>query len=100
LAGRRPSHHRAAGIAAQDAAARLGVGAWWYPIWAWHHERSDGHLLGSAERVPVAAIDLAAKKRALGAYRSQLTDLLGPPIVPPNFLEHHLRPFEVVVPCA
>ena len=92
--------HRAAGIAARDAAARLGVGAWWYPIWAWHHERSDGHLLGSAERVPVAAIDLAAKKRALGAYRSQLTDLLGPPIVPPSFLEHHLRPFEVVVPCA
>ena len=91
--------HRAAGIAAQAAASRLGAGSWWYPIWAWHHERIDGDLLRSAERVAVAAVDLAAKKRALGAYRSQLTDLLGPPIVPPSFLQHHLRPFEVVVPC-
>jgi len=91
--------HRAAGIAAQAAASRLGAGSWWYPIWAWHHERIDGGLLRSAERVAVATVDVAAKKRALGAYRSQLTDLLGPPIVPPSFLQHHLRPFEVVVPC-
>ena len=91
--------HWAAGIAAQDAASELGMGAWWYPIWAWHHERIDGGLLRSAERVAVATVDVAAKKRALGAYRSQLTDLLGPPIVPPSFLQHHLRPFEVVVPC-
>jgi len=91
--------HQAAGIAAQNAASRLRIGSWWYPIWAWHHERIDGDLLRSAERATVAAVDLAAKKRALGAYRSQLTDLLGPPIVPPGFLQHHLRPFEVVVPC-
>ncbi len=91
--------HRAAGIAAQDAASRLSIGLWWYPIWAWHHERIDGELLKSAERLAVTAVDLAAKRRALGAYRSQLTDLLGPPIVPPSFLQHHLRPFEVVVPC-
>jgi len=91
--------HRAAGIAADDAASGLGAGSWWYPIWAWHHERIDGGLLRSAERVAVEPVDVAAKKRALGAYRSQLTDLLGPPIVPPGFLQHHLRPFEVVVPC-
>ena len=66
---------------------------------AWHHEPSDGALLQGAERVPAAPADLAAKRRALAAYRSQLTDLLGPPIVPPGFLAHHLRPFEVLVPC-
>ncbi len=91
--------HRAAGIAAQAAAWRLGVTSWWYPIWAWHHQCIDGDLLRSAERLSVTELDVAAKKRALGAYRSQLTDLLGPPVVPPGFLEHHLRPFEVVVPC-
>lgn len=91
--------HRAAGIAAQQAAAGCEVAAWWYPVWAWHHEPREGDLLQGAERVPVAPADLAAKRRALAAYRSQFTDLLGPPIVPPGFLAHHLRPFEVLVPC-
>jgi len=91
--------HRAAGIAAQHAAAGCGIAAWWYPVWAWHHEARGGALLQQAERVPVAPADLDAKRRALAAYCSQLTDLLGPPIVPPGFLAHHLRPFEVLVPC-
>ena len=91
--------HRAAGLAAQRAAAGCGVAAWWYPVWAWRHEPREGGLLQGAERVPVAPADLAAKRRALAAYCSQLTDLLGPPIVPPGFLAHHLRPFEVLLPC-
>lgn len=91
--------HRAAGIAAQQAATGCGVAGWWYPVWAWHHEARGGALLQRAERVPVAPADLAAKQRALAAYRSQVTDLLGPPIVPRGFLAHHLRPFEVLVPC-
>jgi len=91
--------HWAAGLAAQHAAAGCGVAAWWYPVWAWHHEPRDGALLQRAERVPAAPADLVAKRKALTAYRSQLTDLLGPPIVPPGFLAHHLRPFEVLVPC-
>jgi len=91
--------HRAAGIAAQQAAGECRVAAWWYPVWAWHHEPSDGALLRSAERVLAAPADLAAKRRALDAYRSQVTDLLGPPIVPPRFLAHHLRQFEVLTPC-
>lgn len=91
--------HRAAGIAAQRAAAGCAVASWWYPVWAWHHEARGGALLQRAERVPVAASDLAAKRRGLAAYCSQVTDLLGPPIVPPGFLAHHLRPFEVLVPC-
>jgi len=91
--------HRAAGIAAGHAARQAGAEGWWYPVWAWHHEGVDGRMLRSAERVPVTAADLAAKRKALGAYRSQLTDVLGPPIVPLGFLRHHLRPFEVVLPC-
>ena len=91
--------HMAAGLAAQHAAAGCEAAAWWYPVWAWHHEPRGGALLQRAERVPVGPADLAAKRTAMAAYRSQATDLLGPPIVPPGFLAHHLRPFEVLVPC-
>lgn len=91
--------HRAAGLVARQAAAGCGAAAWWYPVWAWHHEPRGAALLQRAERVTAAPADLAAKRRALCAYRSQLTDLLGPPIVPPGFLAHHLRPYEVLVPC-
>lgn len=91
--------HRAAGIAVQRAANECGVSAWWYPVWAWHHEPSDGALLLGAGRVMVTPADVAAKRRALAAYRSQVTEVLGPPIVPPVFLAHHLRPFEVLLAC-
>jgi LmbE family N-acetylglucosaminyl deacetylase len=91
--------HDAAGRAAASAAARVGCRAWAYPVWAWHwHDPATSSLLDAAQRVPLPGSVLGAKRRAVAAYRSQVTGELGAPIVPPAALSRLLRPVEVLVP--
>lgn len=93
--------HDAAGRAATLVAHDVGATAWSYPVWAWHwHDPDDGSLLTGAHRVPLAPRELGRKRDALDAYTSQLTDELGPPVVPAHVLARLLRDHEVLVPCA
>jgi LmbE family N-acetylglucosaminyl deacetylase len=94
--------HDAAGRAAIGAAETVGARAFAFPVWAWHwHEPATTSLLERAERVPITATQLDRKRHAVAAHASQLSDELGPAIVPPHVLRRLLRDDEVLVPtCA
>lgn len=74
---------------------------WTAPVWAWHTERPGAPaLLAHARRVDLEPWAVAAKRRAIGAYHSQMEAFSGPPIVPPHVRHHAESPWEVMVPCA
>lgn len=90
--------HDATGRAVAAGARGTDLSVWSFPIWAWHwHEPATTSLLDSAERVALPPEVLARKQRAAACYRSQLTDDLGPPIVPPHVQARLLRTSEVLV---
>lgn len=94
--------HDAAGRASAAAGVAAGVGVLAYPVWAWQwHDPAMTSLLDGAWRVPLTPSILARKRHATAAFTSQVTDELGPPVVPPHVLARLLRPDEVLVPsCA
>lgn len=93
--------HEAAGRAAAAAARRLGAQLWWYPVWAWNVHAPGPHAppLAGARRADLDTSTAVRKRAGLAAYRSQLERRDGrPAIVPPRFLAHFQRPWEVWIP--
>ncbi|QIQ06252.1 PIG-L deacetylase family protein [Streptomyces liangshanensis] len=101
-AGDLHSDHEAAGRAARAACATAGVPLWSYPVWMWHWARPGDPRVpwADAARLPMPAATLAGKTRAVGRFTSQIAPLAegkeNAPILPPEELAHHTRPFEVV----
>jgi LmbE family N-acetylglucosaminyl deacetylase len=93
--------HEAAGRIAAQVADELGVPARFFPVWLWHFTEprsgAAGGLMARAERWPLSAAALDAKRQALDAFASQWDGLLGPPILPPHVLNRFRRAFEVVL---
>ena len=94
--------HDAVGRAARQVCRELGVPLLEYPVWAWHWAQPDGDDLpwARARRFVLDGETLAAKGRAIAAYRSQV-EPLGPgagdeAILPPAVLARFHRPFEVL----
>ncbi|MET9479386.1 PIG-L family deacetylase [Streptomyces sp. NPDC006638] len=97
------SDHEAAGRAAAAACAASGTPLWLYPVWMWHWARPGDPRVpwATAARLPMAAGTLAGKHRAVRCFTSQTVPLAAgeenAPILPPDELAHHTRPFEVVL---
>jgi len=94
--------HDATGRAARAACAARGVRLVEYPIWAWHWARPSSPEVpwNRASTLPLTPRVLAAKERAIRAYRSQ-TSPLGPragdeAVLPAAVLARFQRPFEIV----
>ncbi len=88
--------HEAAAVAARRATP-ADVPVQHYPVWAWHgQDPSTSTLLADAWAIPLPPSALERKRHAIAAYRSQVTDELGPPIVPPHVVARLTRSFEVV----
>jgi LmbE family N-acetylglucosaminyl deacetylase len=89
--------HEAAGRAAR----RVGLPVLSYPIWMWHwaipaDARVPWHR---ARQVPLPPQVVAAKRSAIAAFASQLTDR-GPdlgPVIPASVVAHFARPQEVLL---
>jgi LmbE family N-acetylglucosaminyl deacetylase len=89
--------HEAAGRAAR----RAGLPVLSYPIWMWHwaipaDARVPWHR---ARQVPLPPQVVAAKRSAIAAFASQLTDR-GPdlgPVIPAGVVAHFTRPQEVLL---
>jgi len=86
--------HRAAGRAAREAGEAAGVTVVEYPVWAPylrtpHEVQATGQMLVPVETGGDAAV---AWRRALGQYLSQLQPWQPgwAPLVPPDFVQHHL----------
>ncbi|HET9689954.1 MAG TPA: PIG-L family deacetylase [Acidimicrobiales bacterium] len=98
--------HDACGRAARAAAARTGATLVEYLVWAWHWASpAGGELpLGGAVRLPLPRRDVAAKRWATAAHRSQVRGIgSGPhdgPVLPDAMLRRAWRPFEVLLPWA
>jgi hypothetical protein len=73
------------------------------PIWTWHWAVPDDTRVpwDRARQVPLSGEVAAAKRRAVDAYRSQITRLSDDPadaaILPPPILARLLRPFETLL---
>lgn len=93
--------HEATGRAAACAAERAGTPIRFYPVWAWHWLAPSSpearQLLAKAERIDLSRRARAAKRAALGAFRSQRDGVLGPPILPPHVVDRFARPCEMLV---
>lgn len=85
--------HEAAGRAALTAGAACDVPVLRFPIWAWHWARPGDPRLPwpHARRVPLTDEALAAKRAAIGCFRSQLGSVL-----PPETVAHFTRDQEVL----
>jgi len=99
---RHDSHpdHEATGRAVASVAAASGVRLLEFPIWAWRWATpAHGMPLFSARRREVGPADLAAKRHAIQAYRSQI-EPIGPAaadrtVLPPTVRARFERPFEL-----
>jgi LmbE family N-acetylglucosaminyl deacetylase len=95
--------HEAVGRAAAAAATAPGAHLLEVPIWTWHWAVPDDARVpwDRARLVPLSAEVAAAKRRAVDAYRSQITPLSDDPadaaILPPPILARLLRPFETLL---
>lgn len=93
--------HDTCGEVAAAVASRQGVPLWWYPVWAWNvHAPGPGAApMRGAHRVDLPP-GLAARRGAgIDAYESQIRPWRGrPAVVPPRFLAHFRRPWEVWIP--
>ncbi|WP_328687148.1 PIG-L family deacetylase [Streptomyces caniferus] len=96
------SDHEAAGRAAGRACQDSGVPLWMYPVWMWHWSRPGDPRVPwhDAVRLTLPAEALARKTSAIGQFVSQIHALgegeENAAILPPEEVEHHTRPFEVV----
>jgi LmbE family N-acetylglucosaminyl deacetylase len=90
--------HEAVGRAAAAACARTGAVLWEYPIWMWHWTRPADPRVPwrSAHRIPLDRSAVCAKAHAIAAFTSQITDIDGVTILPPEILARFDRPFEVL----
>ncbi|MCF6379236.1 PIG-L family deacetylase [Nocardioides KLBMP 9356] len=90
--------HEAVGQAAAIAAARADALLLEYPIWLWHWAQ-PGALPAAASRLALETDDLAAKRSAVAAHRSQVRPLSPAPgdevMLGPDLLAHFDRPAEV-----
>ncbi|MDQ1673635.1 MAG: hypothetical protein QOC98_2197 [Frankiaceae bacterium] len=95
--------HEAVGRAAAAAATAAGARLLEVPIWTWHWAVPDDARVpwDRARQVPLSGEVAAAKRRAVDAYRSQITPLSDDPadaaILPPPILARLLRPFETLL---
>lgn len=95
--------HEAVGRSARRAAAERVIRLLGYPVWAWHWTRpADGVLPWSrAVAVRLTPGERAAKRSAVGRYRSQLEPVGPDPadtaVVPPEVLAHFDRDMEVLL---
>lgn len=91
--------HEASGRAAARAAAGAGSPLLAYPVWAWHWADPAGDDLpwDAARRLPLTRRQVARKRLAIAAHRSQLAARRpgDPPVLPPPVLAHFRRGFEV-----
>lgn len=98
--GDRHPDHEACARAVQSV---RGVRHWQYPIWAWHWDDPAAPALPwpSLRRVELTARARRAKRAAIAQHRSQhspLSEAAGDEaILPPEFLTHFERDFEVFV---
>lgn len=95
---RHPDHEACARAAAR-AAAGAGSPLLAYPVWAWHWAEPAGDDLpwAAARRLPLTRRQVARKRLAVAAHRSQL---VAPhpgelPVLPAAVLRHFRRGFEV-----
>ncbi|MBV7481394.1 PIG-L deacetylase family protein [Bordetella sp. BOR01] len=96
-----PDHEAVARASLQAAAAR-GCRFLEVPIWGWHwaDPRRGDFPAHRALTIALPPADLAAKARAIRAFRTQLEsdpDTGSPPILPAFALARLQRPFEVVL---
>jgi len=93
--------HDATGRAAARACANAGVELARYLVWAWHWAEPARLPWGRARRIRLSPEDVAAKRAAIAAYRSQITPLSPAPgdeaILPPAVRARFERPFELVL---
>jgi LmbE family N-acetylglucosaminyl deacetylase len=94
--------HDACGRAAARAARSTGATLLEYPVWAWHWARPDGDDLpwSACRRLELERPVVAAKRWAIGAFRSQVAtfDARGtPPVLPPAVVRRFTRAFEVFI---
>lgn len=94
--------HEAAGRAAHAAAARSGVRALQYPVWAWHwlDPAAATGPWPSAQRISMCAASQARKQEAMAAFATQtgaVGDLDCEPILPEHVLARFRRPYEVLI---
>ncbi len=91
--------HDAVGRAAVDAAAALGLPLWQYPVWTWHWA-APGDPRVPWDRTRAVALTpavVAAKRAAIGCFTTQIAPVgPDPAILPPEFLAHFARSFEVL----
>jgi LmbE family N-acetylglucosaminyl deacetylase len=86
--------HDATGVVCCEVARLRNATLWRYPIWSWHH-RSPQHF--SDKRWGRYRLDsgaLAAKKRAMACFASQLQPWGREPIVPAHVLDYFTRSYE------
>jgi LmbE family N-acetylglucosaminyl deacetylase len=94
--------HETVGRAAARACAETGARLLEYPIWMWHWARpSDPSVPWERARtIDLTPSAAAAKAAAIAAFPSQIAPLGPDPadaaILPPNVLDHFVRPFETV----
>jgi LmbE family N-acetylglucosaminyl deacetylase len=92
--------HEAAGRAARRAVRRVGLEMLSYPIWRWHWPKPGDRRVPWPQACQVTlTADVAAKKKAIGAFASQLTGRQGAagPVLPPGIVAHFTRPLEVLL---
>lgn len=98
-ADRHPDHE-AVGQAAASVANRLGVALMEYPVWMWHWARpgDDAVPWDRARRHRLSPAAIEAKKRAVHAFVSQITDLSDDPadraVLEPHVLDRLTGPTE------
>lgn len=93
--------HEAAGRAAALACARSGARLVQYPVWTWHWARPGDPRVpwARARRFPLSARVGAAKRAAIGCFRTQVGPVGSAPadaaVLPPAVVARFTRPFEV-----
>jgi len=91
--------HEGVARACRAAAAARRIARVEFPVWAWHHAEVSELARERLCRFHLDAEGLAAKRRALDCYRSQLAPERGRPVIPPHVLPYFHRADEVYVLC-
>ncbi|NEB81962.1 PIG-L family deacetylase [Streptomyces sp. SID14478] len=95
------SDHEAAGRAARRACRATNTTLWSFPVWMWHWARPQDTRVPWQRTavVPLQPEALDRKKKALARFVSQLEerDPGGTPVLSPEEIAHHTRPFETVI---
>lgn len=93
--------HDASGQAARIACSETGAELVGYLIWAWHWAAPAELPWDLLRRLDLSEAQASRKRRAIAAYRSQITalgeDPADGPVLPAAFLSHFRRPNEIFV---